>query len=113
LFLNSFEAEIKSNWKAFWTNALAGIKGDADKMDGLIDMAALKKTITDSKWEKAETLNFEKLTREYALDSEKYEEDKTGLNIQEFVYMNIRENIKADVKSSAATNNFIATKKDI
>jgi len=61
--LNSFEAEVKSSWKAFHANALAATKGDAAKMDGGLDMLALKKTITDSKWDKAETLDFVKLIR--------------------------------------------------
>jgi hypothetical protein len=55
-------------WKAFHANALPDLKKDAEKMDGGIDTEAIKKTITDSKWDKAETLDFVKLIREYAID---------------------------------------------
>ncbi len=37
---------------------------------------------------------------------EEYNVDTTGLNLQEFVYMNIRENIKDEMDSSEATNAF-------
>lgn len=111
--LNSFETEIKSSWKAFHANSLAATKGDEAKMDGGIDMMALKKTITDSKWDKAETLDFVKLIREYAIEDEEYGEDTTVINLQEFVYLNIRENIQSDMDASAATNAFEKTKKEI
>jgi len=55
-------------WKAFHANALPDLKKDEAKMDGGIDTEALKKTIIDSKWDKAETLDFIKLIREYAID---------------------------------------------
>jgi hypothetical protein len=79
--LNSFEEEVKSSWKAFHANALAATKGDAAKMDGGIDMMAIKKTITDSKWDKAETFDFVKLIREYAIEDEEYGEDTTVVNL--------------------------------
>jgi benzoyl-CoA reductase/2-hydroxyglutaryl-CoA dehydratase subunit BcrC/BadD/HgdB len=44
------------------------LKGDKAKMDGKIDTESLKKTITDSNWDKASTYNFIKLIREYAID---------------------------------------------
>jgi len=54
LFLYHFEADVKEMWKAFHANALPDLKKDAAEMNGGIDVKALEKTCTDSKWDKAE-----------------------------------------------------------
>jgi len=51
MFLNSFEADVKSSWKAFWQNSDPNLKIDADKMNGGLTTDALEKTIKASKWE--------------------------------------------------------------
>jgi hypothetical protein len=50
-------------------------------MNGGIDVAALEKTITDSKWESAPNLDFIKTIREYALDSNEFKKETTILNL--------------------------------
>lgn len=49
---------MKESWKAFWANAMESHKGEEETMNGGIERAALEKTIMDSKWENAESLDY-------------------------------------------------------
>jgi len=61
--LNQFEEDVKESWKGFWNNADAAHKGDVAKMDGLLNTESLNKTIVDSKWSIAPTLDVVTLIR--------------------------------------------------
>lgn len=82
-------------------------------MDGKLNTESLNKTIVSSKWDIKDTLDVVTLIRSYAIDDEEYNVETTSLNLQEFVYMNIRENIKDEMDSSEATNAFKKTKLEI
>jgi len=61
--LNSFEAEVKEAWKAFAENSNESHRGDVEVMNGGIDVESLEKTIKESKWATAETMDFVKVIR--------------------------------------------------
>lgn len=107
----SFEADVKSSWGAF--SGASANPGDAAKMDGEVDTNGLKTTIEASKWKKKyDDTGYENIMKKYNIEMEEYSE-AAGLDLQEFVYMNIMENIDDDIEESECSNCFMDTKKII
>jgi len=97
--LNPFEEDVKASFKAFWKNNKPANQGsEAAMFEDEIDLQSLKKTIPASNWDRASAIIPEHLLEVYDLECEVVD-DKCALDLQEFVYMNIFENIKSGPKS--------------
>jgi len=63
-----------------------------------IDLTALTKTIADSKWDRAAVIDAVKVLQQYDIDGQQID-DRSGLDLEEFTYFLIFENIKSGTKS--------------
>jgi len=110
--LAQFEADVKAAFKAFWSNNSPSHKSSEAKMfEDKIDVQALSKTIDSSKWDRASAIDPVNIIATYDIDGEELN-DKSGLDLQEFTYFLIFENIKSGTKSKC-TNCLEKTKEVI
>lgn len=103
--LNSFETEVKDSFKAFWEKNLPDNKNEEG-----VDTKGLEEGIKEFKW--GVKKNPILIIREYDIEGEEYNEEHSKIDMQEFTYMNIFENIKSKATHSC-TNCLGATKKII
>lgn len=96
--MNSFETEAKSSFEAFWKKNSAANQNDAG-----VDTVGLDTGMKEFKWGVKKTGDH--LIQEYDIEGEEYNQETSIIDMQEFVYMNIFENIGFK-PSHACTNCF-------